>query len=75
MDEFGRGTEPRAARAAVAALVAELSAVGSQFVVATHLHDVVDTVQRLGLRPACWRMGMRAGNGRLDVEGASFHAA
>ena len=56
VDEFGRGTEPRAAVAAVAALVAELGAAGTSFVVATHLHEVVDLV---GSEVDYWRMGMR----------------
>eukprot|EP00434_Breviolum_minutum_P044839 symbB.v1.2.040100.t1/scaffold6989.1/size14025/1 len=60
VDEFGRGTEPRAAKAAVCTLIEELSARETQFVVATHLHDVVDVKLRLhGLPPVAWRMGVR----------------
>jgi len=61
LDEFGRGTEPLAAKACIGALVEELSRRGSHFVVATHLHDFVDLP--LSLPPtspplAKWRMGI-----------------
>eukprot|EP00435_Cladocopium_sp_Y103_P004347 s2268_g1.t1 len=62
VDEFGRGTEPRAAKAAVCTLIEELSGRKTQFVVATHLHDVVDVKLRTGAQPVAWRMGIR-GNG------------
>jgi len=61
VDEFGRGTEPRAAQAAVGALVEELSHKGSHFVVATHLHGVTElplTIARGQTSPAKWRMGI-----------------
>ncbi|CAE7249743.1 MSH1 [Symbiodinium sp. CCMP2592] len=62
VDEFGRGTEPRAAKAAVCALIEELLARDSQFVVATHLHEIADedfSLPDRKLRPASWRMGVR----------------
>lgn len=60
VDEFGRGTEPRAAKAAVCALIEELAARGTQFVVATHLHAILNAKLRLdGPAPVPWRMGMR----------------
>ncbi|CAK0828154.1 unnamed protein product, partial [Prorocentrum cordatum] len=60
VDEFGRGTEPASAQAAVGALVEELAERGAQFVVATHMHGVTDLPLRLpgGCRPACWHMGV-----------------
>eukprot|EP00441_Pelagodinium_beii_P044386 CAMPEP_0197632712 /NCGR_PEP_ID=MMETSP1338-20131121/9325_1 /TAXON_ID=43686 ORGANISM="Pelagodinium beii, Strain RCC1491" /NCGR_SAMPLE_ID=MMETSP1338 /ASSEMBLY_ACC=CAM_ASM_000754 /LENGTH=1225 /DNA_ID=CAMNT_0043204279 /DNA_START=145 /DNA_END=3822 /DNA_ORIENTATION=+ len=62
VDEFGRGTEPRAAEAAVCALLEELSARGTHFVLATHLHGVADIQLKLPGRsqPSFWRMGMSA---------------
>lgn len=59
VDEFGRGTEPRAAKAAVCTLIEELSERRTQFVVATHLHDVVDMKLRTGAQPVAWRMGIK----------------
>nr|USW07879.1 DNA mismatch repair protein MSH1 [Crypthecodinium cohnii] len=62
LDEFGRGTEPLAAKACIGALVEELSRRGSHFVVATHLHDVVDLPLDLPLTStslSTWRMGIR----------------
>ncbi|CAJ1388345.1 unnamed protein product [Effrenium voratum] len=65
VDEFGSGTEPRAAKAAVCALLEELSAQSTQFVVATHLHDIVDVDLRLDgkAQPIAWRMGMKKTGG------------
>ena len=75
IDEFGRGTEPGAAQAAVGALVEELAARGTQFVVATHLHGVVDAALALPegrSPPALWRMGVAAplAGGGLDGAGS-----
>nr|QDO16335.1 DNA mismatch repair protein MSH1 [Lingulodinium polyedra] len=63
VDEFGRGTEPLAAQASVGALLEELAARGSHFVVATHLHGVADLPLSLPPgrnAPALWRMGIAA---------------
>lgn len=62
VDEFGRGTDPLAAKACVGALLEELLRRGSHFVVATHLYDIVDMALDLPAsiaRPTPWRMGSR----------------
>lgn len=65
VDEFGRGTEPRAAKAAVCTLIEELSGRKTQFVVATHLHDVVDVKLRTGAQPVAWRMGIKGSSSQF----------
>ncbi|CAE8620921.1 unnamed protein product [Polarella glacialis] len=70
VDEFGRGTEPMAAQAAVCALVEELARHSAQFVVATHLHGVADVEFQLPEgrpQPALWRMGVTGLMGSAGV--------
>lgn len=69
VDEFGRGTEPAAAQAAVAALVEELASRRTHFVVATHIHRLADMPLKIPddrPGPVSWRMGLeRSRSGAL----------